>query len=94
MTPTESEPLGRVVGIGVLLILAGAGLGVWAIAFDVSAPAEMMLETDRLFPQRVANADLMAQRGMIALAAAANYVSGWIVVVGGLALREMKGRSA
>jgi hypothetical protein len=91
MTPTdrESEPLGKVIGAGALLILIGCAFAVWALAFDVSIPVNSP-DADRLFPDRVANADRMAQRGMIALAAAANYVSGWIVLAGGLAIKALK----
>jgi cytochrome c-type biogenesis protein CcmH/NrfG len=88
-TERESEPLGKVVGAGVVLILIGCSLAGWAVLFDVSAPIEAV-DAERLFPPRVANADLMAQRAMIALAAAANYVSGWVMLAGGLALRVLR----
>jgi hypothetical protein len=84
----DNAPLGNIIAIGVLLILVGLGLSVWAIVFDVSAPVAYA-DPNALFPDRVVNADRMAQRGLVALAAAANYVSGWIMIVGGLLLRRL-----
>jgi hypothetical protein len=84
----DNAPLGNLVGIGVLLVLVGLGLTGWALLFDISAPVAYS-DPNALFPDRVANADRMAQRGLVALAAAANYVSGWILIVGGLLLRAL-----
>lgn len=87
MEDQQPEPVGALIALGILLIATGVALGFWSFLFDVSVAAPLQ-DPERLFPARVANADKIALRTLIGMAAAANYVSGWVLIVGGKLLRR------
>lgn len=65
----------------ILMIVAGLVLAVVALATDVSVAAPGMSYQDPLLSEgRVANWDLIGQREVLAVYAAALFVSGWIAL--------------
>lgn len=85
--PAEVDGPGAITAVGWLMVLGGVALVVWSFNFDVgvSTTAGGLYG----FPERVANADLVARRQMIVTCGAASFVAGWVAVATGMILKAL-----